>query len=235
MTDASTRFEAIDVLPCIGNQCNVDLEEEVIFTLQTHNYKVVTNRVRFITGFKRKATLSPNTSVSEVSAPRFARDVRRKKVGTSDKVQPGDKILTVWPYISYQETREVSWEKETPSADPLEPTQVVTREQATSAPQLSPTTMETSSVSDEVEFLYQKETLPADLQESRPTITLEEAESIPPPFTSETGTPDQEKEAKFTCEEAPQTQIVALREKVTENERIEQRFVKNSPSIVSDI
>lgn len=100
----------------------MDLEKEKIFPPEAHTYKILKARARFITTFKGKATLLPNTSVSEVSVPRFARDLRRRKVGISDKIQPEDKIILSRPYIPYTETEEVLWQKETPSTDPLVPT-----------------------------------------------------------------------------------------------------------------
>lgn len=50
--------------------------------------------------------------VSEVSASRFARDVRKRKVGTMDVATPEDRVIVARPYIPWYE------EDETPTTRP---------------------------------------------------------------------------------------------------------------------
>lgn len=103
--DTSTRIEAIDILPCIGIQCKMDRDEKEIFNPDNYSYKILTSRARFISTSKGKAKLFPNTSVSEVSAPRLARNVRRRKVQTSNEIEPEDEVLIPRPYIPAQKKK----------------------------------------------------------------------------------------------------------------------------------
>lgn len=114
MPDASIRIEAIDILPCIGIQCNLNELDGNVEKYDAHNYKILTTRARYISTYKRKAILPPNTSVSEVSGPRFSRDVRKRGAGKTDKITAKDKISIPRPYSSVRNAEEELGEETVP-------------------------------------------------------------------------------------------------------------------------
>lgn len=62
MPDASISFELIDVHPCVSIQCNMDNEEENFDETETHAYRILIARPRFIFTLKKKAFLPENTT-----------------------------------------------------------------------------------------------------------------------------------------------------------------------------
>lgn len=103
MQDVETGIDAIDVHPCVGTQCNMDLEQDNVCEREVNKYKVISARPRIITPYKRRARLPSNTRVSVVSAHHFEIEYETQRWGTTDQPEEGDKIIV--PSMTRQKKR----------------------------------------------------------------------------------------------------------------------------------